>query len=77
MSLINYVSKTMIGRLWGMLLYVAEGVRDGKRPRHKEAIEAKGDVYRWIEHRTDAMLANLKKQNGTLKDQALISYLQS
>ena len=69
-----------------MFLYVAEGVRDGKRPQHKEAIEEKADLYRWIERRTDFMLAKLKQASdgtstslmtGNLDAERLISYLQS
>ena len=77
----------MIGGVWAMFLYVAEGVRDGKRPQHKEAIEAKADLYRWIERRTDFMLAkmtqatngsNVSIMTGSLLDaEHLISYLQS
>jgi hypothetical protein len=73
MSLINYVTKTLIGGLWGSLLYVAEGVRDGKRPQHREAIEAKADLYRWIEHRSGTMLQKLMRDFG---DEEFVSYLQ-
>lgn len=79
-SLINFVSKHMIGGLWGMLLYVAEGVRDGKRPKHMEAIEAKPEFYRWVERRATFMLQKMKREldraHCNNADEEFISYLQ-
>merc|ERR1712238_537355 len=37
-SLINFTTRTAIGGVWESILQVAEGVRDGERPLHKEAI---------------------------------------
>lgn len=66
-----------------MLLFVAEGVRDGKRPKHMEAIEAKPEFYRWVERRATFMLQKMKKEQEQAKansnytaDQEFISYLQ-
>ena len=40
-ALANFVTRTVIYTMWCMLLRVAEGVRDGARPAHAEAIAAK------------------------------------
>jgi hypothetical protein len=59
-SVINFITRTVIGHIWGMLLQVAEEVRDGKRPKHAEAIAAKPDFYKWVNERTQFMLAEIK-----------------
>jgi hypothetical protein len=59
-SVINFITRTVIGHIWGMLLKVAEEVRDGKRPIHAEIIEAKADFYKWVNERTQFMLAEIK-----------------
>ena len=60
-SLQNFITRTVLGRMWLALLHVAEDVRDGKRPMHKEAIEAKRELYDWIEERAGVMIDNLEK----------------
>lgn len=56
-SMINFVTRTAIGRMWGMLLNVAEQIRDGKRPLHAEAIAAKREhLYDWVDERIAIML---------------------
>ena len=56
-SIINFVTRTVIGRMWGMLLDVAEQIRDGKRPLHAEAIAAKREhLYDWVDERIAIML---------------------
>jgi hypothetical protein len=56
-SLINFVTRTVIGRIWGMLLGVAEEIRDGKRPLHAEAIHKKREhLYEWVDERIATML---------------------
>ena len=65
-SLQNFVTRTVLGRMWLTLLHVAEDVRDGKRPMHKEAIDAKRDLYDWIEERTGVMIKNLLEKEATL-----------
>ena len=64
-SVQNFFTRTVLGRMWMSLLQVAEEVRDGKRPVHKEAIDAKRDLYDWIEERTGVMIKNLKEQQIT------------
>ena len=48
--------------MWLTLLQVAEDVRDGKRPAHKEAIDAKRDLYDWVEERAGVMIKNLLEE---------------
>ena len=60
-SLQNFVTRTVLGRMWSALLNVAEDVRDGKRPEHKEAIDAKRELYDWVEERVGVMVDNIKK----------------
>lgn len=61
-SVQNFATRTVIGHMWLALLHVAEDVRDGKRPMHKEAIDAKPELYDWIEERASAMIKNLGKE---------------
>jgi hypothetical protein len=60
----NFVTRTVIGRFWSSLMQVAEDVRDGKRPVHKEAIDQKRDLYDWIDERISFMVHKLKEQKG-------------
>ena len=62
-SLQNFVTRTVIGRFWSSLLHVAEDVRDGKRPQHKEAIEQKQELYQWIDQRIAEMIRNVEGQS--------------
>lgn len=72
-SLVNFVTRTVIGQMWAMLLKVAEGVRDGRRLEHKQAIESRADLYKWIEQRTTFMLSMINERD----DERFIAYLQS
>ena len=60
-SIINFVSRTVFGRMWSSTLDVAEGVRDGKRAQHKEAIDKNRILYEWIERRIRAMIGKVKE----------------
>ena len=54
--LLNFIVRTVIGSLWGAFIRVAEEVRDGKRPIHAKAIEAKrAHLYDWIDERIEQM----------------------
>jgi len=64
LRLINFVTRTVLGRLWGSNLKVAEEIRDGQRPRHQEAIESKKDLYEWIEQRVTAMMMMMEGGGG-------------
>jgi len=61
LKLVNFFTRTVQGRMWGSLLEVAEDVRDGKRPAHKEAIEAKPELYGWVEQRIKIMLDKMEE----------------
>ncbi|KAG7360120.1 hypothetical protein IV203_035219 [Nitzschia inconspicua] len=64
-SLQNFVTRTVIGRFWSSLMHVAEDIREGKRPQHKEAIDQKREMYDWIDQRISVMIQRLKEQNGS------------
>jgi len=78
-TLINFVTKTVIGQMWSMFLHVAEGVKGGTREKHKLAILEKGELYRWIQQRTDHMLDSMTKTRMevcSLEEHRFIAYLQ-
>lgn len=89
MSLINFVTRTVIGTIWGMFLSVAEDVLSGKRPLHKQAIAEKKEFYDWMSIRIGILLEKATAKDpmsplcadngvGELEAQkAFISYLQS
>jgi hypothetical protein len=61
--MINFVTRTVIGRLWAKLLQVAEDVRDGKMPSHSEAINRKKELYDWLQERLDFMIELVKEES--------------
>lgn len=68
-SFINFATRTAIGGIWASQLYVAESIRDGKRPLHQKAIAANREMYDWIERRIEAIQVypstpKAKKSNG-------------
>jgi len=63
-SVQNFVTRTALGRLWSTTLQVAEDVRDGKRPMHKQAIDAKRELYDWVEERVGVMIEKLGKEKS-------------
>lgn len=92
-SIINFVTRTVIGTIWAMFLSVAQDVRDGKRPQHKQAIAEKKDFYDWMAVRislllekaanSDPLLLSPMRPNSPSEameleaQKAFISYLQS
>ena len=91
-TLINFVTRTVIGTIWMMFLQVAQQVKEGERPRHEQAIAEKKDFYDWMAFRISILLekaaANdvLPPVGGIISEtttseleaqQAFISYLQS
>jgi hypothetical protein len=60
-SIQNFITRTFLGRMWLALLHVAEDVRDGKRPAHKEKIESNRELYDWIEKRVGVMIHKCRK----------------
>lgn len=57
-SLINFVTRTVVGTIWAMFLSVAEDVRSGKRTQHEQAIAEKKDFYDWMAARIGVLLEN-------------------
>lgn len=60
MNMVNFFTRTVLGRMWGALLQVAEDVRDGKREAHKEKIEENRVLYDWVESRVEEMLSKIQ-----------------
>ena len=65
-SVQNFFTRTVLSRMFLSLLQVAEDVRDGKRPMHKEAIDKKKVLYDWIEERASVMIKKLEKEMTTV-----------
>ncbi|KAL3902849.1 MAG: hypothetical protein SGARI_005649 [Bacillariaceae sp.] len=63
-TLQNFVTRTVIGRFWSSMLHVAEDVREGKRPLHKQAIDEKKELYDWIDQRIAVMVEKVKHKNS-------------
>lgn len=61
-SLVNFVTRTVLGHMWNSLLKVARGVRDGQHPEHAKAIERKREIYDWVDHRVSGMLSEIRKE---------------
>lgn len=61
--MINFVTRTVIGRLWAKLLHVADNIRNGEMPSHLEAMERKRELYDWIEARLKVMIEKVKEQS--------------
>lgn len=55
-SLINFVTRVVIGVVWSMLLKVAEEVRSGERVEHVKMIQQKASFYQWLENRCHLLL---------------------
>ncbi|GKY96051.1 hypothetical protein MPSEU_000565300 [Mayamaea pseudoterrestris] len=58
MSMINFFTKSVVGKMWQSLLTVAQEIRDGKRPEHAKAVEAKGELYDWVKQRVHVLVQN-------------------
>jgi hypothetical protein len=56
MQMINFFTKSVVGRMWQSLLTVAQEIRDGKRPEHARAIQEKHELYGWVSHRVGVLL---------------------
>lgn len=72
-TLINFVTRTVIGQIWSMLLRVAEEVRDKKRPNHLDSIDRKPAFYQWVHSRVEAMLEMNKISTSRLPMRNAIS----
>lgn len=61
MALVNFFTRTVLGRMWGSLLAVAEGVRDGQREAHAQAIAEKEELYKWVEEQILIMFDRMEE----------------
>jgi hypothetical protein len=88
-SVINFVTRTVIGTIWGQLLHVAKQVQNGERIHHIQSIQSQPELYQFIEHRVQSMLqlaSHKVHRNKTDEDEddkmdetnlQYISYLQN
>lgn len=68
-SFILFVLKTALGKMWNKLMKVAEDVRDGKRPEHKDAIiKKRGTLYDWVDGRANLMFSLFRSARDTLSN---------
>ena len=87
-SLLNFITRTVIGTIWAMFLSVAEDLG----PQHKQAIAEKKEFYDWMAHRIGILLqkaaardplsspppiSSRKEELELEAHQEFISYLQS
>mmetsp|Transcript_610 Transcript_610/g.957 ORF Transcript_610/g.957 Transcript_610/m.957 type:complete len:366 (-) Transcript_610:163-1260(-) len=62
-DLINFVIKTVLGRVWVKFLTVAQRVKDGDMSKHEDAIQTNREFYDWMEGRIQQMLKDLKSED--------------
>ena len=73
-GLINFVVRTVIGRMWEKFLTVAEDVKAGRRPKHAEAIAAKREsLYDWVEQRVESLFEKHRSNHGGNSEDAPIA----
>jgi len=59
-SIIQFVTRTVIGTLWGMFMKIASKVKNGEMKDHAEAIQSKRLVlYDWVDERVQSMFARI------------------
>jgi hypothetical protein len=68
-SVINFITRTVIGQSWKMLLHVAEQVRDGKRKEHQQIIQEKKEFYRWMEEGCQQLFHRINKKKEACKQE--------
>jgi hypothetical protein len=56
--IINFVTRTVIGTIWGQFLHVAKQVQNKERMKHMNAIQAQPELYQFIELRVQQLLLN-------------------
>lgn len=66
-SLINFILRVGIGRLWYGLLLVAEQIQRGECPLHDDAIQTKPEIYEFIQNRANVMLQRLQNEHDAKK----------
>lgn len=74
---INFITRTVIGEIWGKLLQVADDVKAGERPNHKQAIEKQPALYQFVAERIASMFERLESAHAANDERRFISYLQS
>ena len=62
--IINFVTRTVIGTIWGQLLHVAKQVQNKERIHHMNAIEKQPELYKFIEQRVQYLLLNTGCDSG-------------
>ena len=62
--IINFVTRTVIGTIWGQFLHVAKQVQNGERVNHKDAIQKQPELYRFIEQRVQDLFSNCRRIGG-------------
>ena len=62
--IINFVTRTVIGTIWGQFLHVAKQVQNGERVNHKDAILKQPELYRFIEQRVQDLFSNCRRIGG-------------
>lgn len=55
LSIINFFTRQVIKQMLVSLLDVASDIQSGKREKHAEAIQAKEELYGWVNQRVEAM----------------------
>jgi hypothetical protein len=68
-SVINFITRTVIGQVWKMLLHVAEQVRDGKRKEHQQIIQEKKEFYKWMEEGCQQLFQGMNKKKEACKQE--------
>ena len=59
-SIIQFVTRTVIGTLWAMFMKIANKVKNGEMKEHTKAIESKRLVlYDWVDERVKIMFARI------------------
>ena len=59
-SIIQFVTRTVIGTLWAMFMKIANKVKNGEMKEHAKAIESKRLVlYDWVDERVKIMFARI------------------
>jgi hypothetical protein len=76
-GIINFITRTVIGEIWGNLLHVAKQVQLGQRQHHQTAIENQPALYGYIEERVGIMLDQISTEYENTENLRFISYLQS
>ena len=75
--IINFVTRTVIGKIWAKLLHVAKDIQVGTLPNHTMAIQNQMEQYDYIQTRIEDMLRNMQNMNEKYETFQYITYLQN